>query len=43
MDLHPNQRGVKGTYGGALQIDGDLYCPAMPHNLHDIERLDHFA
>src|SRR5690606_3994270 len=25
MDLHPNQRGVKGTYGGALQIDGDLY------------------
>ena len=30
FDLHPNQRGLKGTYGGALQVDGQLFCPAMP-------------
>lgn len=43
FDLHPHQRSTQGTYKGALQIDGELYCPAMPDSLHDIERLDHFA
>ena len=43
FDLHPNQRGLKGTYGGALQVDGQMFCPAMPDTFHDIERLDQFA
>jgi hypothetical protein len=43
FDLHPHQRGTQGTYKGALQIDGQLYCPAMPESLHDIERLDQFT
>lgn len=43
FDLHRDQRGVKGTFQGALQIDGNLYCPAMPEALMDFERLDHFA
>src|SRR5690606_3244056 len=41
--LHPSRPGVKATSGGPLQVDCDLCCPAMPHNPHDIERLDHFA
>jgi hypothetical protein len=43
FDLHPNQRSTQGTHRGALQIDGQLYCPAMPEALFDIERLDQFA
>lgn len=43
FDLHPHQRGRQGTYKGTLQIDGQLYCPAMPDSLHDVERLDQFA
>jgi hypothetical protein len=29
-DLHPHDRGPKGTYAGALICNGNLYCPATP-------------
>jgi hypothetical protein len=28
MDLHPHDRGTKGTYNGAICFNGALYCPA---------------
>lgn len=40
FDLHRDQRGVQGTFHGALQIDGNLYCPAIPEELKNFERLD---
>jgi hypothetical protein len=43
FDLHPNQRSTQGTYKGAVQLDGQMYCPALPEALFDIERLDQFA
>lgn len=30
QDLHPNDRGPKGTFGGAICCNGNLYCPATP-------------
>ncbi|MGH2879240.1 MAG: hypothetical protein ACRDK4_06505 [Solirubrobacteraceae bacterium] len=33
MDLHPNDRGVKGTHMGAIICNGNLYCPATPQAL----------
>ncbi|MHB8492667.1 MAG: hypothetical protein ACYDA6_10715 [Solirubrobacteraceae bacterium] len=33
MDLHPNDRGQKGTYMGAVICNGNLYCPATPKAL----------
>lgn len=30
QDLHPHDRGPKGTYGGAVIANGCLYCPATP-------------
>jgi hypothetical protein len=30
MDLHPHDRGPRGTYGGAICHNGNLYCPATP-------------
>jgi hypothetical protein len=30
MDLHPNDRGPKGTHHGAIITNGNLYCPATP-------------
>jgi hypothetical protein len=30
MDLHPHDRGRRGTYGGAIVHNGNLYCPATP-------------
>jgi hypothetical protein len=32
-DLHPNDRGPKGTYEGAVICNGNLYCPATPESL----------
>lgn len=32
-DLHPNDRGPKGTFKGATVCDGNLYCPATPEPL----------
>ena len=43
FDLHPDQRSTKGTFAGALLLDGSLYCPSLPEALKEIERLDQFA
>ena len=32
-DLHPSDRGPKGTYNGAIACNGNLYCPATPKAL----------
>ena len=39
MDLHPHDRGRRGTFGGAICFNGNLYCPATPKGLFDIEPL----
>ena len=33
IDLHPNDRGPKGTHNGAIITNGRLYCPATPQAL----------
>jgi hypothetical protein len=33
VDLHPNDRGPKGTHHGATINNGRLYCPATPKQL----------
>jgi hypothetical protein len=33
QDLHPHDRGPKGTCEGAVIADGNLYCPAAPRAL----------
>jgi len=33
IDLHPNDRGMKGTHEGAIACNGNLYCPATPKAL----------
>jgi hypothetical protein len=39
MDLHPHDRGSRGTFGGAICFNGNLYCPATPKGLFDLEPL----
>jgi len=41
MDLHPFDRGTRGTYEGAICSNGSLYCPATPRSLLDIKPLGH--
>jgi hypothetical protein len=36
MDLHPNDRGTKGTHHGAIGWNGNCYCPATPGALFDL-------
>lgn len=36
VDLHPNDRGPKGTHQGAICANGRLYCPATPHTLLEL-------
>ncbi len=36
MDLHPHDRGVRGTYGGAICANGSLFCPATPKALLEL-------
>lgn len=36
MDLHPNDRGMKGTHQGAILCNGNLYCPATPKALFEL-------
>jgi hypothetical protein len=36
MDLHPSDRGPKGTYGGAVIFNGAFYCPSTPKALFDL-------
>jgi hypothetical protein len=33
IDLHPADRGMKGTFAGAICANGNLYCPATPKAL----------
>jgi len=33
QDLHPSDRGPKGTHAGAVLCNGNLYCPATPEAL----------
>ena len=33
QDLHPNDRGPRGTHQGAIIANGNLYCPATPKPL----------
>ena len=33
MDLHPHDRGPKGTFAGAILNNGRLYCPLTPSSL----------
>ena len=36
QDLHPSDRGPKGTHDGAIIANGCLYCPATPRPLLDL-------
>jgi hypothetical protein len=43
MDLHPFDRGTRGTHQGAICSNGSLYCPATPRPLLEIKPLAHRA
>jgi hypothetical protein len=36
QDLHPNDRGPRGTHQGSIICNGNLYCPATPQPLLDL-------
>ena len=36
QDLHPHDRGTKGTHAGAVIANGSLYCPAAPRSLLEL-------
>src|ERR1019366_6222032 len=36
QDLHPHDRGPKGTHDGAIMANGNLYCPATPRSLLEL-------
>ncbi len=36
IDLHPADRGMKGTFAGAICANGNLYCPGTPKALFGI-------
>ena len=36
IDLHPNDRGMKGTHQGATLANGNLYCPVTPKELFEL-------
>jgi hypothetical protein len=36
QDLHPSDRGPKGTHAGAVIANGNLYCPATPRTLLEL-------
>jgi hypothetical protein len=39
QDLHPHDRGPKGTYQGAVAANGNLYCPQTPRTLLELAPL----
>jgi hypothetical protein len=39
QDLHPHDRGPKGTHEGAVISNGNLYCPATPCSLLELAPL----
>src|SRR6266699_405043 len=36
QDLHPHDRGPKGTHAGAIIANGNLYCPGTPRPLLEL-------
>ena len=36
QDLHPHDRGPKGTHDGAIIANGNLYCPCTPRTLTEL-------
>jgi hypothetical protein len=36
QDLHPHDRGPKGTHDGAIISNGNLYCPKTPRSLPEL-------
>jgi hypothetical protein len=36
QDLHPHDRGPKGTHEGAIIANGNLYCPKTPRSLLEL-------
>jgi hypothetical protein len=36
QDLHPHDRGPKGTHHGAIIANGNLYCPKTPRSLLEL-------
>jgi hypothetical protein len=43
QDLHPHDRGPKGTHQGAVTANGSLYCPRTPRTLLDLAPLSRAA
>ena len=43
QDLHPHDRGPKGTHEGAIISNGCLYCPQSPRSLLDLGPLSRTA
>ena len=39
QDLHPSDRGPRGTHHGAIIANGNLYCPATPRTLLELAPL----
>jgi hypothetical protein len=39
QDLHPHDRGPKGTHHGAIIANGNLYCPCTPRSLLELRPL----
>jgi hypothetical protein len=39
QDLHPHDRGPRGTHHGAVIANGSLYCPATPRKLLELAPL----
>lgn len=39
QDLHPRDRGPRGTHMGAVRSNGNLYCPATPRPLLELSPL----
>jgi hypothetical protein len=39
QDLHPHDRGPKGTHHGAIISNGNLYCPKTPRGLLELSPL----
>ena len=43
QDLHPHDRGPKGTHAGAVIANGSLYCPKTPRTLLELAPLSRAA
>ena len=43
QDLHPHDRGPKGTHDGAIISNGNLYCPGTPRSLLELGPLSRDA